>query len=309
MVEKLKVTPSPHIKGSITTTKIMLAVILSLLPTTVMSFIIFGSRALMICGVSIISCVAFEFLYGKLLRKSNTIPDLSAVVTGLILALNLPVSIPYPIIIIGAFFAVVVIKCLFGGIGQNFVNPAIGARVFMLLSFSGAMTNYTLPHNDFFIATSTPLSDLAAGNADKIPEYTELFLGNRAGSLGEVCIAAILVGAIFLVVTKVISPVTPIAFLGSMAVFALLLGEDPIMHLLLGGAVFGAVFMATDYTTSPVTKSGKIIFGIGCGFLTMIIRVYGSLPEGVSYAILLMNILVPLIERVTIRVPFGGVKK
>ncbi len=309
MVEKLKVTPSPHIKGSVTTTKIMLAVIISLLPTTIAAFIIFGTRALIVSAVSIISCVAFEFLYNKLLGKSNTIVDLSAIVTGLILALNLPVSIPYPIVIIGAFFAVVVIKCLFGGIGQNFVNPAIGARVFMLLSFSSAMTNYTLPYNDFFIATSTPLSDLAAGNTDRIPEYLELFLGNRAGSLGEVCVAAILVGAIFLVVTKVISPVTPIAFLGSMAVFALLLGEDPIMHLLLGGAVFGAVFMATDYTTSPVTKSGKIIFGIGCGFFTMIIRVYGNLPEGVSYAILLMNILVPLIERITIRVPFGGVKK
>ncbi len=308
MKSKLMVSPSPHIHDAVSTQSIMRDVLIAMVPALVAAVLIFGFRSLVLTAVCIASCVIFEYFTRKILGRSNDIGDLSAAVTGMLLAFNLPVGLPLWMAVLGCFFAIVVVKQLFGGIGQNFANPAIAARIFLLLSFSLPMTTWVQINQ---VSSATPLAQMAlerAGEAQNLPAYLDMFLGLRGGCLGETCALALIIGGVYLIARKIITPTIPVAFIGGVAVLALLFGEDPLYHVLSGGVLLGAIFMATDYTTSPVTEKGKVIFGLGCAVLTMIIRVFGSYPEGVSYAILLMNIVTPLINKYTRNKPFGGVQ-
>ena len=310
-MENIVVSSTPHIRSKESVQSIMRDVIIALVPATVMGIVYFGMKALLLIAISVASSVLFEMLYQKITKKTVTIDDLSAVVTGLLLALNMPVSASWWMPIVGSAFAIIIAKQLFGGIGQNFTNPAIAGRVILLISFSGPMTSWMIPEKAVggfrLVSGATPLAVNALGNTADLPSYADMFLGLRGGSLGETCILALLIGGIFLIVRGVIKPIIPVSFLGTIAVFALLIGQDPLFHLMAGGAVLGAFFMATDYVTSPVTDMGKLIFGIGCGLITMVIRVYGNYPEGVSFAILLMNVIAPHIDSLTKSKPFGGV--
>ena len=313
IANKLTVAPSPHIKDKASTSSLMLSVVIALLPAAIASVVIFGISSLVLIATCVISCVLSEYLFNMLCKKPQTVGDLSAVVTGVLLAFNLPSTFPIWMAVVGSVAAIVVVKGLFGGIGQNFANPAIAGRIILLISFAGPMTEFMVPRKIMggyeLVSGATPLAMNASGEVVGIPSYMDMFLGMRGGSLGETCIAALLLGGIFLIVRKVISPIIPVSYLATVAVFALLVGEDPVFHLLAGGVVLGAFFMATDYVTSPVTDKGKLIFGIGCGLITMLIRVFGSYPEGTSFAILLMNIITPHIDNLTKSVPFGGVTK
>lgn len=312
----LEVSASPHARSNITTRKLMLDVVIALVPALIASVVIFGLRALLVTIVSVASSVFFEWAMRKfILKRSNTIGDFSAVVTGMLLAFNLPSGIPLWMAVVGSAFAIIIVKQCFGGIGQNFVNPAIAGRIFMLLSF-GKMMQWSQPLAGFMNITgvdaltgATPL----ASEPDALPSLLEMFLGARGGCLGETCIAAILLGGIYLVARKVIKPTIPVAYILTVAVIMIIAGKGDMKYvayqLMSGGLCLGAVFMATDYTTSPINTKGKIIFGIGCGIITCIIRLFGSLPEGVSYSIILMNVLCPLIERATTPKPFGTPKK
>ncbi len=306
-MNKLIVQASPHIRGPKSTSSVMRDVIIALVPAIIASSIIFGLQALLLICVCIISSVLFEFLYRKITKQDNTIGDLSAVVTGILLAFNLPVTLPIWMAVIGCFVAIVIVKQLFGGIGQNFANPAIMGRIVLLASFATPMTSWVLPSVEggkiSLVAGATPLADGA-----QIPSYLDMFLGLRGGCLGETCVLALLIGGIYLVARKIITPTAPLAFFATVVVFSLFTNQDPIMQLMSGGVMLGAIFMATDYTTTPTTELGKLIFGIGCGFITMMIRGYGAYPEGVSFAILLMNILTPHIDNLTRTVPFGAKK-
>ena len=286
-----KVMVSPHIHGGRSTSGIMRDVLISLAPATVAGVVIFGLRALLVVAVCTGACVGFEALFNLIVKKEQTIGDLSAAVTGLLLALNLPANIPLWQCVIGSLFAIVVVKCLFGGIGQNLVNPAITARVFMLVAFSSiALPAFPVDS----VAGATPLA------AEKMPSLLDLFIGNYGGAIGETCTAALLLGGIYLIVRRVISWHIPVSFIGMVFLFSLLSsGFDAVqaLSLLMSGGVFiGAIFMATDYTTSPPTPLGKVIFGLGAGLITCLIRYYGVYPEGVSFAILFMNILTPYIS-------------
>ena len=308
-MDKLIVSASPHIREEISTKRIMLDVIIAMVPAMIASVVIFGPRTLLIIAVSVLSCVGSEFLARKIMKRDNIIGDLSAVVTGILLALNLPVSINPLIAVLGGVIAIVVVKQMFGGIGQNFVNPALTARIILMNSFPTKMTTWTpafayLSKTDA-LTTATPLGMIGTEAADQLPELPELFLGMHGGCIGETCAVALLIGGLYLIFRRVISPVIPVCMLGTVAVISLIAGRDVLVDLLSGGLLLGAIFMATDYTTSPITRNGRIVFAIGCGVLTMVIRIFGSLPEGVSYSIVLMNILVPLIERITRPRPFG----
>lgn len=318
---KLVVSASPHDRSPRTVRSIMLDVIIAMVPALIASVIYFGPRALLVECVSVASCVIFEAFSRVVMKRHQTIGDLSAVITGLLLAFNLPVSIPLWMVVIGAVVAIVVVKQFFGGIGQNFVNPALIGRIVLLNSFSVAMTTWTQPltwmnHSDA-VTSASPLPTINAmisgGSAPQDVDLVEMLLGWRAGCLGETCAIAILLGFAYLVVRKVISPTIPLTFVGTVAVVMLIAGKGDLSfvayEILGGGLLLGAVFMATDYTTSPITFKGKIIFGIGCGLITSLIRIFGSLPEGVSYSIIIMNILVPLIEKATLPKPFGTPKK
>ncbi len=307
-MDKLIVRSSPHLHGSDSTRSLMLDVIISLLPATAAGIWLFGLRALALCAVCVASCVASEFLSRLVLKREQTVSDLSCVVTGMLLALNLPPSLPLWEAALGGVVAIVVVKQMFGGIGQNFVNPALAGRIVLLMSFPGDMNTWLNPVHrglDAF-STATPLA-VPAGEASPY-DLSALFFGVHAGSMGETCAAALLIGGIYLVLRRVITPTIPLVFIGT--VFAcswIATGSlhDALCQILSGGLMLGAIFMATDYTTSPITGSGKVIFALGCGLLTVLIRRFGSLPEGVSFAIVIMNILVPLIERITYRRPFG----
>ena len=310
MEQKLIVSAPPHLRSGATTQKIMLDVIIALAPAAVASVILFGPRALLLMAVSVASCVLCEYICRRVLKRPQTVNDLSAVVTGLLLAFNLPPEINPLVAVFGAVVAIVVVKQMFGGIGQNFVNPALTARIILMTSFPTRMTTWTAPFAYMngeadAMTTATPLALSAQGATDSLPGLLEMFLGVRGGCLGETCALALLLGGIYLVARRVISPVIPVCYLGTAAVFSLLLGRNVLFDLMAGGLLLGAIFMATDYTTSPLTVKGKVIYGIGCGLLTMLIRVFGSLPEGVSFSIVLMNILVPLIERISRPKPFG----
>ncbi len=312
MSNKMYVSASPHLRNNENTTKIMRDVIIALIPSVIASIIFFGYWAVITYVVAITSCVFFEKISRVVMKRESTINDLSAVVTGMLLAMNLPCNINPFITMFGSLVAIVVVKQMFGGIGQNFVNPAITARIVLLVSFPVAMTTWVKP---FFymdmnapdaLSSATPLTNNLNGVSTS---YFDLFIGNIGGSMGETCALALIIGGIYLVIRKVITPVIPLCFIGTVFVMALCLGQDPIFHILSGGVMLGAIFMATDYTTSPMTKWGKVIFAVGCGVITVLIRMYANLPEGVSYSIILMNILVPHIERITMPKPFGEGKK
>ncbi|MFI3324826.1 MAG: RnfABCDGE type electron transport complex subunit D [Clostridia bacterium] len=306
-MEKLIVSSSPHFNSKTTTSTIMRDVLIALTPAAIASIIYFGLDALILIIVSVGSCVLCEYVSRKVMKRKQTIGDLSAVVTGLLLAFNMPASVSPIIVAFGAVIAIVVVKQMFGGIGQNFVNPALTARIVLMNSFPSKMTAWTTTFDG--ITTATPLGILGEGTGETLPTYFEMFIGNRAGCLGETCILALLIGGIYLVVRKIISPVIPVTYMATAFIFSALLGRDPIMDLLAGGLVLGAVFMATDYATSPIHTKARVVFAIGCGIMTILIREFASLPEGVSYSIMIMNILVPLIERVVKVKPFGFVKK
>lgn len=309
--KKLTVSASPHVRSPHTATGIMLDVIIALIPALIAAVVIFGTQVLLVTLVCVGSAVLSEYLCRKVMKRHQTIGDLSAVVTGLLLAFNLPVSVPLWIAALGSIIAIVVVKQMFGGIGQNFVNPALAARIILLVSFPSKMTGWTLDG----VTTATPLASLKSGEviSAELPSMVDMLLGKHGGCLGEVCSVALILGGIYLIVRKVISPAIPLSYIGTVAVFMLLAGKGSLeftaYQLLSGGLLIGAIFMATDYTTSPVSFKGKIIFGIGCGLITAAIRVFGGYPEGVSFSIIIMNILVPHIERLTTAKPFGTPKK
>ncbi len=301
----LLVTSNPHITDSMNTTKIMTLVVLALMPALIASIIIFGFRALILTVVCVIACIFFEWAFEKIMKQPSTVYDMSAVVTGVLIAMNVPVTLPYWIAVIGCFVAIVIVKQFFGGLGQNFANPAITARIVLLVSFSTQMTTWPDPsqYKVFNAAdattSATPLGVLSENGINAAEsEFSRwtMFIGNTGGSMGEVCALALLVGGLFLIFMRIISIATPLSFLATVAVFSLLAGADPLWQICAGGAMLGAFFMATDYATTPRTTMGKVIFGIGCGLITMVIRLYGSYPEGVSFSILIMNILTPHID-------------
>ena len=300
--KKLTVSASPHLRSSKTTRGIMLDVIIALIPALIAATVIFGPRVLAVTATTVITCVLSEFAARKIMKRSVTIGDLSAVVTGIILAFNLPVNIPLWMAAVGSIFAIVVVKQFFGGIGQNFANPAITARIVLLLSFGKAMGTWTAPLSwrTDAVTTATPLAMLKAG-ADTLPSKL------------ETCAVALMLGGVYLMIRKVISPAIPLSFVGTVAVIMLIKGHGDldflVYQLLGGGLLLGAIFMATDYSTSPLNTKGRIIFGVGCGLLTSVMRLFTQMPEGVSFAILLMNLLVPHIERLTVPKPFGTPKK
>ena len=311
-MEKLMVSSSPHFNGGRTTQNIMLDVIIALCPAMIASVILFGFRAAVVILTCVASCILSEYLCRRVMKRPQTVGDLSCVVTGILLALNLPVTINPLIAVFGSVAAIVVVKQMFGGIGQNFVNPALTARIILLNSFPSRMTHWVQPFDYAATAdavtTATPLGILKEGGGE-LPSYLDLFLGNTGGCLGETCALAILLGGIYLIVRRVISPVIPVTYLATVAVLSMMMGRDPLFDLLSGGLLLGAFFMATDYTTSPLYFWGRIVFAFGCGLITMLIREFGSLPEGVSYSIILMNILTPLIERAIKPRPFGSLPK
>ena len=299
------VSVSPHIHSPVTTRRIMLDVIIALMPAFIASIAVFGARSALIVCVCVASCVLAEFIFCRIVKKENTIGDLSAVVTGILLAFNLPVGIHVWQAVIGSAVAIVVVKQLFGGIGKNFANPAITARIVMFLAFSTSMTTWVIPDGS---TGATPLALLAADRAAELPSIVNMLLGMRGGCLGETCVIALVLGFVYLLVRRVITWHTPVVYIATVFLFTLVLGKEPVYQILSGGLMLGAIIMATDYTTTPQTSWGKVIFGVGAGLLTVIIRVYGSYAEGVSFAILLMNILTPYINRATYHAPLGGVK-
>ena len=305
MSKLLHLTAGPHIHSHHSTRGVMLDVIISLIPAAIAGIILFGERAIAVIAISILSCVLCELLFNIAIKKEQTVGDLSAVVTGLLLALNLPVDVPFWQIIVGAIFAIVIVKCCFGGIGKNIVNPAIASRVFMLIAFSD-MAKASFPVDA--TAGATPLGALASGEA--VPSTLDLFLGKCGGAIGETCTLALIIGGIYLVSRRVIMWHLPVAFIGTTYLFTLcLVGFDFAAALnwtLAGGLFIGAIFMATDYVTSPATWNGQVIFGFLCGIITVMIRFFGNYPEGVSFAILLMNILTPYIDIWTARKIFGA---
>ncbi len=301
------VSVNPHIYAKDTTQTIMRDVLIALFPAVIASIVFFGVKALLVEVVCVATAMLCEWAFEKITKKPCTVMDLSAAVTGLILALNLPVDIPVWQAMFGSFVAVIVVKQFFGGIGQNFANPAITARVIMLVAFSGAMTSWAVPAFADATSAATPLAVIAGGEG-QLPSLLQMFLGARGGSMGETSCLALLIGGVYLICRKVISWHTPVAFMGTVLVLTALLGEQPLYQVMAGGLFLGAIFMATDYTTSPPTPAGKLIFGVGCGLITVLIRVWGNYPEGVSFSILLMNILNPYISDWTRTKPFGGVQ-
>ena len=303
-VSHLSVSSSPHIRSGATTTKIMGTVIIALMPALVASVIIFGPRALLVTAVTVAAAVLFEFAWCHLRHQPDSIQDLSAVVTGLLLAFNVPSTIPLWMPVVGAFVSIVIVKELFGGIGRNFANPAIVGRMVLAVSFTSRMTAFPFPNTLSGVdalTSATPLA--AAGNGAQLP-YLDLLLGTHGGVLGETCSLA-LIGGVFLIAVGTIKATIPVTYLATVAVISLLTGHDPLVQLLSGGLLLGAFFMATDYTTSPYTTKGQIVYGLLLGVITCGIRFWGNMAEGVSYAILIMNLLVPYINALTRHRPLG----
>ena len=323
---KLIATSNPHIRSNETTQTIMRDVIVAMLPALVFACVRFGARALALTAVSVVACVFWEWLYRKLMKKHQTVGDLSAAVTGMLLAFVSPVTMPYWMAVVGAFFAIIIVKQLFGGIGKNFVNPALAGRAFLVGSYAGVMTTWIDPAAGKaplmgsvadIVTAATPMAYLKVGDMAGLAEKYEvmdLFVGNCGGSMGEVSALALLVGGAYLIYRKVIGWQIPVAYIGTVAVLSFLFpktgsGIEFMLYSVFGGGLFlGAIFMATDYVTSPVTKKGQLVFGIGCGLFTVLIRYFGSYNEGVCYSIMVMNLLVPLIEKYTKPTRFGVVK-
>ncbi|HOV69346.1 MAG TPA: RnfABCDGE type electron transport complex subunit D [Clostridia bacterium] len=315
MDTQLVVSSSPHIRGNESTQRIMLDVIIALLPALAAGVYFFGYMALVHTAITVAACVLAEYITRKILKRDNTVGDLSAIVTGMLLAFNLPVGAPWWMGLVGGPVAIVIVKQFFGGIGQNFMNPALAARVVLLLSFPALMTVWREPlawiSGTDAVTSATPMALLKMDRMNDLPSLLDMFLGQRAGCIGETSVLALLIGAGYLVYRKVINPVTPFMFVLAVALFALFArGFDAMIYNIMGGGlILGAFFMATDYSSSPLTTKGKVIFGLGCGVITAMIRMFGSLPEGVSFSILIMNILVPHIDRATLPKVFGGAKK
>ena len=323
---KLIATSNPHIRSSETTRSIMLDVIIAMIPALIWAVISFGLKALTLTVVSVIGCMFFEWAYRKVMKKPQSVGDLSCVVTGMLLALTCPVQMPYWMILIGDFFAIILAKQLFGGIGKNFINPALVGRAMLVASYAGTMTSWADPAGPKaalfgatpdLITTATPLAMMKSGNFDSLLatyDVPAMFLGQIPGSLGEVSAVALLLGGIYLLWRKVINWQIPVAYIATVAVLSFLFpkagtGLEWMLYSIFGGGLFlGAFFMATDYATSPVTKKGQLIFGIGCGLFTVLIRYFGSYNEGVCYSIMVMNLLVPLIDKYTKPTRFGVVK-
>lgn len=304
----LNVSSSPHVRDNSSTRRIMLDVCIALLPACIFGIVNFGMRALAVLVVSVITCVVSEYLFEHFMHRPITVGDLSAVVTGLLLGMNMPHTIPLWIVMLGSVFAIIVVKQLFGGLGQNFMNPALAARCFLLISFAGRMTSFTYDG----VTGATPLALLKSGESVNV---LSMFLGTTAGVIGETSTVAILVGALYLIIRKVITPLIPMVYLAVFSVFILLFcghGFDMTYlaaELCGGGLMLGAFFMATDYVTSPVNTVGRIVYGIILGILTGLFRIFGNSAEGVSYAIIFSNILVPLIEKLTVPRAFGVVRE
>ena len=323
---KLIATSNPHIRSNETTRSIMLDVIIAMLPALAFAIFNFGLRALTLTAVSVVACIFWEWLYRKLMKKPQSIGDLSCVVTGMLLAFVCPVHMPYWMIIIGDFFAIVVVKQLFGGIGKNFLNPALAGRAVLLASYAGTMTSWVDPaagkaaiigSNADVVTTATPLAIMKTGDfAELMATYgvDKMFIGQIPGSLGEVSAVALLIGGAYLIWRKVINWQTPVAYIATVAVLTFLFpkqgtGLEWMLYSVFGvGLMLGAFFMATDYATSPVTKKGQLVFGIGCGLFTVLIRYFGSYNEGVCYSIMVMNLCVALIDKYTKPTRFGVVK-
>lgn len=328
MNERLNVSSNPHVRDKMSTDRIMLLVVIALLPASLFGIYNFGIHALLVILVSVVSSVVFEWLYDHFMHKKNTITDFSAVVTGLLLALNMPPQIPLWMPVLGSAFAIIVVKQLFGGLGQNIMNPALGGRCFLMISFAGPMTDFAVSGNfsnlDLMsnsaavdaVSTATPLALLKSGESVNV---LSMFVGNIKGTIGETSVIALLIGAIFLLVMKVIDLRIPLTYLGSFSIFIILyqiIGSGSfdinylLAHLCGGGLMLGAWFMATDYVTTPITKKGQLVYGCALGILTAVFRLFGGSAEGVSYAIIFCNLLIPLIERVTFPTAFGkGGKK
>ncbi len=304
-MDRLTVSSSPHIRHQDSSKGIMFDVIISLLPLTVAACITYGWYSFLLTAVTVIAAVVSECVCCKVMKRKNSIYDLSAVVTGLILALNLPPHLPIWMAVIGSVIAIVVVKMMFGGIGHNFANPAITARIALLVSFPSAMTAWVLPKGAEVMTGATDATSMATPLTTDGYSYTDLFMGRIPGSLGETFKFLIVLAFLYLVIRRVISPVIPLVTVGTVALMSVIFGLDPLYMILSGGLLFGAVFMATDYVTSPINWKGHIIYGVGIGVITFLIRHFGYLPEGVSYAILLMNLFVPYINKVTSPKPFG----
>ncbi|MDD7347904.1 MAG: RnfABCDGE type electron transport complex subunit D [Clostridiales bacterium] len=318
----LTVASAPHLVTSLDTTRTMGYVLLALVPSFLVSTYVFGWKVILLTAVCVIASVGFEYLYNVIAHKRQTVQDLSAAVTGVLIAFNVPSSLPVWMAVVGCFVAIVIVKQLYGGLGKNVANPAIVARIVLFVSFATQMTSWPLPITvKVADATTgpTPLGILAEGSVKDLPSNMEMFLGFIGGSLGEVSAIALIIGGVFLIAKKIILPHTPIAFIGTVFVIALVYygfsGDGnalqmAVFHICAGGVMLGAFFMATDYVTTPIMPKGKIVFGIGCGIITMAIRLWGAYPEGVSFSILLMNIMTPLIDNFFIkRNVVGGVKK
>ncbi|MGO1580065.1 MAG: RnfABCDGE type electron transport complex subunit D [Peptoniphilaceae bacterium] len=315
--ENYFVSLAPHIRSNDSVKKIMLDVIIALIPAMLGSVYFFGMRAVMLIAVSVLSCVGAEYIFQKFFNKEIQIGDLSAVVTGILIAFNLPASAPWWMAVFGSVFAIVVIKQCFGGIGFNFMNPALGARIVIMASWAKLMTNYIAPQgfNTGLVvdaaSSATPLQLIKSGSYEQLPSLMDMAIGNISGVIGETSAILLLIGGIYLVIRGVISFKTPVIYIVTTAIFLLVLGMpmEIIPYELLGGGLFlGAIFMATDYASSPNNVKGKIIFAVGCGLITALIRVKGSLPEGVSYAICLMNVATPLIDKFTRTEAYGEAK-
>lgn len=314
----LRISTGPHLLTRDSTQTLMLDVLIALAPTTAAGIYLFGLHAAWVICAAVVSAIVFEYAWQKLLKKPVRIKDLSAVVTGLIVGLNMPAGVPLWMPVIGSAVAIILVKQLFGGMGHNFMNPAMLARAFLLASWPARMTSFVHPVRLLgesqatfgvdAIASPTPLV-LLRGGGDGGYQISDFLMGNMPGSIGEVCKIAILIGLVYLLVVKTITWHVPVFFLGTVAGLGYLVGLDPLMALLSGGVLFGAVFMATDYVTNPMQKVGRCIFGFGCGLMVVIIRKYGAYPEGVTYAILLMNCVTPLIDRFTSRRVYGVVKQ
>lgn len=322
--KKLLVSASPHDHSKDTVTRIMLDVVIALVPSLIAATILFGYRTLIVSAVSVGTCVLVEYISRIVMKRHQTVGDLSAIVTGLLIAFNVPVSMPLWMVVLGDILAIVVVKQMFGGIGMNFVNPALAARIMLIASFPTEMGKWNAPLSwkTETVTTASPLNaikeiyrsgEITSDSFDGLPSLLDMLLGKRAGSLGEVCAIALIIGLVYLLVRRVIKITIPLAYVGSFAVIMFIAGGFNLQFLayeiLAGGLLLGAIFMATDYTTSPINFKGQIIFGIGCGVLTALIRLFGNLPEGVSFAIIIMNILVPHIENLTTPKPFGTVKE
>ena len=299
----------PHIHSKDSSRRIMLDVILALLPATVAGLILYGLPALWIILACVVSAVAAEFLFNLCIRREQTVGDLSAVVTGLLLALNLSVNVPIWQCVLGSIFAIVLVKGAFGGIGRNFANPAITARVFLLAAFSSTVAGGAFPRMVDATSSATPL-ELIGTEGAQLPGLLDMFLGLRGGAIGEGCILALLIGFAYLLLRRVIRWQTPVIFIGTVFVLSLIATGSFVSatyEILAGGLVLGAVFMATDYSTTPINLEGKLLFALGCGLITFVIRFFCAYPEGVSFSILCMNILAPWLEKWTRRKPLGGV--